>query len=278
MSDRDPIIVSNFRRELFKLKGTQLKMSTVYHPQSDGQTKVINRCLETFLRCFIADQLKTWILWLPWAEYWYITTFHGSTGNTPFEVVYGRAPPIISRFLPGETKVKAVHHKLLDRDECLRQLKRHLLRAHNRMKNQADIHRQDQLYKVGEMVFLKPRPHVQKFVNSRICPKLSPHYYGPFSIVARVGAVAYRLSLPESSRIHPVFHVSLLKKAIGNATIFPNLPIDLEPASCTIWEPLAVLAKRDIIKSGENFTQVLIHWQDKPLEEATWEDAETIAH
>jgi hypothetical protein len=70
----------------------------------------------------------------------------------------------------------------------------------------------------------------------------------------------------------------LLKKAIGNATVSPNLPTELEPDSCTIWEPLAVLAKRDLIKNGENVTQVLIHWQDKPLEEATWEDAETIAH
>lgn len=129
VSDRDPVFVSTFWTELFKLQGTRLAMSTAYHPETDGQTEVINRCLETYLRCFIADQPRTWLQWLPWAEYWYNTTYHVSTGVTPFEVVYGRAPPTLLRFTIGETKVEAVARELQDRDEALRQLKAHLLRA-----------------------------------------------------------------------------------------------------------------------------------------------------
>lgn len=101
VSDRDPIFVSNFWQEIFKLQGTHLKMSTAYHPQTDGKTEVVNRCLETFLRCFIAAQPKTWVLWISWVEYWYNTIYHSSTVRTPFEVVYGRAVPLLTRFLSG---------------------------------------------------------------------------------------------------------------------------------------------------------------------------------
>ncbi|MCI06975.1 RNA-directed DNA polymerase (Reverse transcriptase), partial [Trifolium medium] len=108
----------------------------------------------------------------------------------------------------GETRVEAVQRELQDRDEALRQLRDQLLRAQNRMKTQADIHRQS--------------------VVTRIHAKLAARYFGPYPVVDRVGAVAYRLKLPERSKIHPVFHVSLLKKAVGNYHQEADLPDELE--------------------------------------------------
>jgi len=87
ISDRDPLFVSHFWLELFKLQGTKLQMSFSYHPETDGQTEVINRYLESYLRCFALDQPRTWSNWLFWAEFWYNTTYHVSIGKTPFEVV-----------------------------------------------------------------------------------------------------------------------------------------------------------------------------------------------
>jgi hypothetical protein len=104
-------------------------MSTAYHPQTDGQMEVINCCLETYLRCFIADQPKGWTCWIPWAEYWFNTSFHESTQTTHFEVVYDRKPPPIFRCILGEVRVEAVQRELLDPDEVLKQLKLHLQRA-----------------------------------------------------------------------------------------------------------------------------------------------------
>jgi hypothetical protein len=86
---RDPTFTSNFWKELFKLQGTQLHLSTTYHPQTDSQTEVVNECLETYLRCFASEKQHQWAQWLPIAKWWYNTSYHTTTHMTPFEAVYG---------------------------------------------------------------------------------------------------------------------------------------------------------------------------------------------
>ena len=102
VSDRDAVFLSEFWQELFKLQACSLNMSTAYHPQSDGQTEVVNRCVETYLRCMTSDKPTMWSKWLPLAEFWYNTNFH------TYEVVYGQSPPMHLPYLPGESKVQVV--------------------------------------------------------------------------------------------------------------------------------------------------------------------------
>lgn len=84
VSDRDKIFLSNFWKSLFDLQGTTLRMSSSYHPQMDGQTEVVNRVLEQYLRCFTHGQPSKWSEWLVWVEYSYNTSTHSSTGFSPF--------------------------------------------------------------------------------------------------------------------------------------------------------------------------------------------------
>ncbi|KOM28225.1 hypothetical protein LR48_Vigan511s004800 [Vigna angularis] len=113
---------------------------------------------------------------LPWAEFWYNTSYQEAARCTPFEVVYGRAPPSFSRFIPGETPVEAVAQDLMTRDEALKQLKYHLNRAQELMKQQADKKRREIDIKVGDWVYLKNRPHRQSSMPTRLHPKLSARY------------------------------------------------------------------------------------------------------
>jgi transposase InsO family protein len=97
VSDRDKVFTSNFWKRLFELQGTTLAMSSAYHPQSDGQTEILNKCLEMFLRCFTFENPKAWFKALTWVEYWYNTAHHSSIGMTPFKALYGRDPPTVMR-------------------------------------------------------------------------------------------------------------------------------------------------------------------------------------
>jgi len=104
-------------------------MSTSYHPQTDGQTEVVNRCLKNYLRCFTGDKPKEWVKWLPWAEWWYNTTYHSATKMNPFEAVYGRPPPILPTYTIGSSMVDQVDRVLRDRTQILRLLKENLTAA-----------------------------------------------------------------------------------------------------------------------------------------------------
>jgi hypothetical protein len=108
VSDRDPIFTGHFWIELFSYLGTQLAHSSSYHPQSDGQTEIVNKCMEGYLRCFVSDKQTQWFKWLPLAEWWYKTSFHTATKMTPFMALYGYHPPSITSSLKEKSKVQAV--------------------------------------------------------------------------------------------------------------------------------------------------------------------------
>jgi transposase InsO family protein len=92
ISDRDRIFTSAFWKELFRLAGTQLRLSSSYHPQTDGATEGVNQSLEAYLRCFAQACPQKWAQWLSLADYWYNTNWHSALNKTPFEVLYNHPP------------------------------------------------------------------------------------------------------------------------------------------------------------------------------------------
>ncbi|KAH9735938.1 hypothetical protein KPL71_017914 [Citrus sinensis] len=262
ISDRDRIFTS-----------TQLLMSTSYHPQTDGQTEIVNKCLEQYLRCMTGDKPKEWSKWLPLAEWWYNTSFHFSSKITPFEVVYGREPPTYTTYIPGETIVASVDQALRDRDSMIRLLKENLHQAQSKMKKMADKHRTKREFEVDDWVYLRLQPFKQASLALRKNRKLAPKFYGPYKVLQRIGQVAYKLELPSHSKIHPVFHVSCLKKKLGAANVQQTeLPTIQEDGRMQL-EPLALLEKRTVKRNNRPVVQWLIHWTNSFPEDATWEDA-----
>jgi hypothetical protein len=82
VSDRDPVFTGHVWRDLFKLAGVQLKMSTAFHPQTDGQSEAVNKMIAMYLRCLTGDRPRAWLDWLPWAEYCYNSAHHSSLRTT----------------------------------------------------------------------------------------------------------------------------------------------------------------------------------------------------
>ncbi|KAL8087899.1 hypothetical protein AgCh_037877 [Apium graveolens] len=244
VSDRDSVFLSDFWKNLFLVNGTEFLMSSAYHPATDGQTEVVNRCLETYLRCMCGDHVKDWNMWLPLAEGWYNTNFHTAIGLTPYEVVYNQQPPLHLPYLAGESTNEVVDRSLEKRELMISELKFQLIRAQNRMKSQADKHRSDRIFQVNDWVWLKLQPYRQLFIHRKTNQKLARKYYGPFQVESVVGKVAYKLKLPDSVQVHRVFHVSLLKPFYGSPHLLVSLPDWMSKSDSLGLKPQAVLQTR----------------------------------
>ena len=149
----------------------------------------------------------------------------------------------------------------------------HLLRAKDRMKKQSDKNRSKRVFQVDDWVFLKVQPYVQSSLSASANQKLAFKFFGPYRVVARIGSVAYKLQLPSSSSVHPVFHVSQLKKLVGDHhQVTSDLPNDR-----FLWSiPEAILQRCSVIHGVRPVVQLLIKWSHVPASLATWEDATTL--
>nr|GEU66276.1 reverse transcriptase [Tanacetum cinerariifolium] len=149
VSDRESVFLSHFWQSLFKILKVELKVSTAYHPQTDGQTEVVNKCLECYLRCMTGERPKEWVQWLPLAKFWYNTNKHSSTKISPYEAVYGQTPPLHTPYVAGESTLESVDRSLQARENAIEMLKFHIKRSQDRMKKYVDLKRSEREFDVG---------------------------------------------------------------------------------------------------------------------------------
>ncbi|GJU37548.1 putative reverse transcriptase domain-containing protein [Tanacetum coccineum] len=249
ISDRDSHFTSRFWKSLQKALRTNLDMSTVYHPQTDSQSKRTIQTLEDMLRACVIDFGSSWDRHLPLVEFLYNNSYHASIKAAPYEALYGRKcrSPV-----------------------CLS--KNRLLTARSRQKSYVDRRSKPLEFEVGDMVLLKVSPW-KGVVRFGKRGKFSSRYIGPFKILARVGPMAYTLELPEELKgIHSTFHVSNLKKCLAEGEIVvPMDKIQLDDKLHMIEEPVEIVDREVNRLKQSRIPIVKVRWNSQKGREFTWE-------
>jgi len=139
-------------------KGMHVQLSAAYHPQTNGQTEIVNRCLETSFWFMCTNVPQDWSKWLALGEWCYNTTYHNTIKSNPCEVVYCQQPPLHLPYFPGESIIELIDKSLQKREKALKLIKFHMKRVQNRMKQQVDKHISDITFEIGDMVYAKLHP------------------------------------------------------------------------------------------------------------------------
>ena len=222
VSDRDTKFLSHFWRCLWAKLGTKLLFSTTCHPQTDGQTEVVNRTLSTMLRAVLKNNKKMWEECLPHIEFAYNRSLHSTTKMCPFEIMYGFLPraPIKLLSLPSSEKVKfgdKQHAELILKMHEL--TKENIERMNAKYKLVGDKGRKHVVFAPGDLVWLHLRK--DRFPNLRKS-KLMPRADGPFKVLEKINDNAYKLELPADFGVSPTFNIADLKPYLGEEDELPS--------------------------------------------------------
>ncbi|KAJ9519470.1 hypothetical protein QJQ45_000563 [Haematococcus lacustris] len=267
VSDRGPHFHNTFWHHVQKLLGMRGSLSSSYHPQSDGQTERYNRVLEEMLRHYISPTQADWPDYLSLAEFAVNNSWQESIKSTPFLVNTGQSPitPMLHS-LPDKGRCPEGLSYATWWQEAVAKAKLCMQAAQQRQAAYANQDRRDVHYKVGQMVLLSTK-------NMRLKPgkarKLLPRFVGPFKVLDLVGQVAVNLQLPASmSRLHPVFHVSLIKPYTGTDVGFMPPPVewlDEEP----VYYVERLLDHRHV--HAGKAKEYLVQWEGYDADHNTWE-------
>jgi transposase InsO family protein len=264
ISDRDKLFTSNYWTTLLAAIGTKKKLSTAYHPQTDGQTERVNQTMETYLRIYCNQQQDNWVSLLPMAQIAYNNKLSEATGVTPFFANHGRHPNLFTRSLDSNIqtdsaissvqKLKEVHQKSLE----------NIAKAQSRAISYVNKKRKTApLLKEGDKAYLLTK----NLRTRRPTKKLDKVKVGPFFISKQISPVNFRLELPKDAKIHPVFHISLLEPADAQTPVQKDF--HYQPDGEDEWEVEKIIRQR----RNKGRQEYLVKWSGYSDSENTWEPA-----
>lgn len=267
VSDRDKLITSLFWTELCRVRETARRVSTAWHPQTDGQTERVHQSLEKYLRSYAVDKPNEWVRMLHEAEFAYNNSNHSSIGCSPFQALYGYHPRMIE-YVPErmKTHVNGVKERLVAIAAVRKTLREHWEKAVSVQQRHYNKRHTPQVFEVGQIVGLSTAHF--KFKQGK---KLSPTYIR-VKVLEKVGPLAYRIELPKKyGRVHDVFPVSSLEpwrdRVAEQNKALPLPELDDEQEEWVV---------EDIVRHREDrgAIEYLVKWEGWPVEYNTWEPKE----
>ena len=272
-SDRDVRFTSRFWRELWYFVGTSLRMSTSFHPQTQGQVERMNSVFEQVMRCTVHElgEPRNWDDLVPFIEFSVNSQPNRSTGYSPFYLTYGYHPvtPIDLLKSTDHSRVEAVDEFTQRLRDTYSKACTNLQHANEKYKQHYDRRHRPATYSVGQSVLLSTR-HLRLQGTPQ---KLQRRFIGPFVIEERVGQQAYRLHLPGDWHIHPVFNVTLLRPwKVGDwlrATTAPMPQLEKTPDDDE-HEIERLLRGRWVNRGNRRIREFLILWKGLGLDDARW--------
>ena len=266
VSDRGSIFTSVYWSTFCYYLVVKRRVSTAFHPQTDGQTERMNQTLECYLRCYINYQQDDWVKYLPSAEFAYNQSVNATTGKSPFEIVLRFQPAFqrqIEREAPAQGRENPAARSTAEAlTEALQESKSLWEKAQESTTKYYNRRHQDKSFAVGDDVMLSSR-HIRMRKASK---KLADKFLGPFKVMEAIGKNAYKLDLPKSyGRIHRTFHVALLEPYSRREGQEPPEPIPVEGED--EWAVERILDERET----QGKRMFLVRWDGFTAENDTWE-------